>query len=172
MRAPLFEWQHRRLFETAPYSAGWSSLVARRAHNPEVVGSNPAPATMKPQVGSEFASDLFRVSSPLGYQVVPKWSRTLLHLPTQGSFVRLTVAAPLLKTSKESTSPTRQHSPWAKDGALILRNEAVGICRRPLLETWSSMPFGGRGCRRHDSSTNNRGEACLSRLERILQRAE
>ncbi len=26
--------------------AGWSSLVARRAHNPEVVGSNPAPATI------------------------------------------------------------------------------------------------------------------------------
>jgi hypothetical protein len=24
--------------------AGWSSLVARRAHNPEVVGSNPTPA--------------------------------------------------------------------------------------------------------------------------------
>ena len=28
--------------------AGWSSLVARRAHNPEVTGSNPVPATMKP----------------------------------------------------------------------------------------------------------------------------
>jgi hypothetical protein len=27
------------------YSAGWSSLVARRAHNPKVVGSNPTPAT-------------------------------------------------------------------------------------------------------------------------------
>ena len=26
--------------------AGWSNLVARWAHNPEVVGSNPAPATM------------------------------------------------------------------------------------------------------------------------------
>ncbi len=26
-------------------SAGWSSQVARRAHNPEVAGSNPAPAT-------------------------------------------------------------------------------------------------------------------------------
>ena len=26
--------------------AGWSSLVARRAHNPEVVGSNPTPATI------------------------------------------------------------------------------------------------------------------------------
>ena len=28
-------------------TAGWSSLVARRAHNPKVVGSNPAPATTK-----------------------------------------------------------------------------------------------------------------------------
>ena len=26
-------------------SAGWSSLEARRAHNPKVAGSNPAPAT-------------------------------------------------------------------------------------------------------------------------------
>ena len=35
--------------------AGWSSLVARRAHNPEVVGSNPAPATKyfrRPEVNS------------------------------------------------------------------------------------------------------------------------
>ena len=40
-------WQ-RSLFtcaEAHPNSAGWSSLVARRAHNPKVVGSNPAPAT-------------------------------------------------------------------------------------------------------------------------------
>ena len=29
-------------------SAEWSSLVARRAHNPKVVGSNPASATTKP----------------------------------------------------------------------------------------------------------------------------
>ena len=29
----------------ALFIAGWSSQVARRAHNPEVVGSNPAPAT-------------------------------------------------------------------------------------------------------------------------------
>ena len=28
-------------------SAGWSSLAARRAHNPKVVGSNPTPATKK-----------------------------------------------------------------------------------------------------------------------------
>ena len=30
---------------SAIFIAGWSSLVARRAHNPEVVGSNPSPAT-------------------------------------------------------------------------------------------------------------------------------
>jgi hypothetical protein len=29
--------------------AGWSSLVARWAHNPKVVGSNPAPATNGPE---------------------------------------------------------------------------------------------------------------------------
>ena len=27
------------------FNAGWSSLEARRAHNPKVVGSNPTPAT-------------------------------------------------------------------------------------------------------------------------------
>src|SRR5438067_9384901 len=32
---------------TAGCDAGWSSQVARRAHNPEVAGSNPAPATAK-----------------------------------------------------------------------------------------------------------------------------
>ena len=36
--------------------AGWSSLVARRAHNPKVVGSNPAPATTK---RSEEIQDAF-----------------------------------------------------------------------------------------------------------------
>ncbi len=40
------------------HSAGWSSLVARRAHNPKVVGSNPAPAT-KFFTGQAIASGLF-----------------------------------------------------------------------------------------------------------------
>ena len=30
--------------------AGWSSLVARRAHNPKVVGSNPSPATLTQKI--------------------------------------------------------------------------------------------------------------------------
>src|SRR5690606_16699694 len=32
--------------------AGWSSLVARRAHNPEVAGSNPAPAIPRTRSGT------------------------------------------------------------------------------------------------------------------------
>ena len=32
-------------YDMSPHGAGWSSSVARRAHNPKVVGSNPAPAT-------------------------------------------------------------------------------------------------------------------------------
>ena len=31
--------------ETVDFGAGWSSPVARWAHNPKVAGSNPAPAT-------------------------------------------------------------------------------------------------------------------------------
>ncbi len=32
-------------YKFASLVAGWSSLVARRAHNPKVRGSNPLPAT-------------------------------------------------------------------------------------------------------------------------------
>ncbi len=48
----MLHWELRSRFASQLYScytwnfaAGWSSSVARRAHNPEVVGSNPAPAT-------------------------------------------------------------------------------------------------------------------------------
>ena len=33
------------LFRSEPQDAGWSSLVARQAHNLKAAGSNPAPAT-------------------------------------------------------------------------------------------------------------------------------
>ena len=41
--------------------AGWSSLVARRAHNPKVVGSNPAPATNSD--GSKLLLSLTAIAS-------------------------------------------------------------------------------------------------------------
>ena len=42
-------------------SAGWSSLVARWAHNPKVGGSNPPPAT-KPSQNNFFQFTLFEPS--------------------------------------------------------------------------------------------------------------
>src|SRR5579862_6793900 len=40
--APKFDRTERRCYDD---TAGWSSLVARWAHNPKVGGSNPPPAT-------------------------------------------------------------------------------------------------------------------------------
>src|SRR5690606_24138018 len=56
--------------------AGWSSLVARRAHNPKVAGSNPAPAIAgrAAEAGRLFHSDRFDNSgSGLG-SVAPRSS--------------------------------------------------------------------------------------------------
>ena len=41
--------------ERVLYIAGWSSSVARRAHNPKAVGSNPAPATKSPLISPEIS---------------------------------------------------------------------------------------------------------------------
>src|SRR4051794_22939873 len=43
--------------------AGWSSLVARRAHNPKVAGSNPAPATER----ARWKRRAFSCSATSGY---------------------------------------------------------------------------------------------------------
>src|SRR3954451_6225357 len=52
------------------HAAGWSSLVARRAHNPKVAGSNPAPATPKGPALRGLSCFRGRFGPPL---VVPIW---------------------------------------------------------------------------------------------------
>src|ERR1700722_15804232 len=53
--------------------AGWSSLVARRAHNPKVAGSNPPPATWKsPRKSGGFLWDgplAERAKVPIGFRL-------------------------------------------------------------------------------------------------------
>jgi hypothetical protein len=49
--------------------AGWSSLVARRAHNPKVVGSNPAPATILRGPTSKIVGLFFGTNLVLSYSV-------------------------------------------------------------------------------------------------------
>ena len=48
IRLTLYCRAHKRIYVNG---AGWSSLVARRAHNPKVTGSNPVPATNTKNVG-------------------------------------------------------------------------------------------------------------------------
>ena len=55
------------------FIAGWSSLVARWAHNPEVVGSNPSPATMVPWCS--------------GYHVCLSRRRSRVQLPSEPPFI-------------------------------------------------------------------------------------
>ena len=50
----------------AEHDAGWSSSVARRAHNPEVIGSNPVPATKKHQVKPGYGEIRDRASPRSG----------------------------------------------------------------------------------------------------------
>ena len=61
--------------------AGWSSQVARRAHNPEVAGSNPAPATAEgPGNGAFRVSRIERCvgASVRGYAFHVVWLYLLL----------------------------------------------------------------------------------------------
>lgn len=65
--------RRRRVLRYAD-DAGWSSKVARRAHNPEVAGSNPAPASkpvvqspeMLPPVQQDVLSALVNMKVPFG----------------------------------------------------------------------------------------------------------
>ena len=72
-----------------PDIAGWSSLVARRAHNPEVVGSNPAPATKNLQLVG-LAGELFCYSGTvfsIQFSVSQTKSRSITSRPDLGGQV-------------------------------------------------------------------------------------
>ncbi len=51
------------MISTLKNVAGWSSLEARRAHNPKVIGSNPIPAT---QVNVRVAFALWKPLALVG----------------------------------------------------------------------------------------------------------
>ncbi len=51
-----------RALKTQSISAGWSSLVARQAHNLKVAGSNPAPATNLYKASLVYAINTFQES--------------------------------------------------------------------------------------------------------------
>ena len=79
---------HRNILSCAkaqPDSAGWSSLVARRAHNPEVVGSNPAPATKNFKVIGQVRWPFFVLWRRSFCSVAVLWQLTMANKGKSGS---------------------------------------------------------------------------------------
>ena len=63
-------------------AAGWSSLVARRAHNPKVVGSNPAPATTtNTRAYVNFVSPFFVTCFSVSNLISNRTEKTALTIP-------------------------------------------------------------------------------------------
>ena len=97
--APGFESQFLRHQKDI---AGWSSLVARRAHNPKVVGSNPSPATKwsGSSVGQNAAlsrrRSRVRAPSRPPFVLVPQLSRQSRGLKILVSLVRFRPEPPFL----------------------------------------------------------------------------
>ena len=120
-----------------PGDAGWSSLVARWAHNPEVTGSNPVPATAAP-AQTEGAGD-------------PGPSRSRF-FPT-GEIVRPSIARPTISAATISAASV-SCAYWSAVNALDAWPRAAGrdaaghrrVRGLPALATRWAFP-GSRGCR-------------------------
>ena len=72
--------------------AGWSSLVARRAHNPKVVGSNPAPATIRIS-NPLLAGFLLAISAAQVAVLADRWASHQHRLRAQESPLRTRIAS-------------------------------------------------------------------------------
>ena len=102
--------------------AGWSSLVARRAHNPKVVGSNPAPATKSPAQ---------RLCLPLGFFSYP------VVYPIEYSPMRVTPKRATNDERHKGTRSPRDQTPGRCVGDVrcgVDRAGHVGDVLLPLLE--------------------------------------
>ena len=70
------------------YIAGWSSSEARRAHNPKVAGSNPAPATkldsVEPPVQLRTSTEFFDT-----FIYYLSWYKTMVEQTKRFIFVKI-----------------------------------------------------------------------------------
>ncbi len=69
-------WCDVRHYVAAFWIAGWSSLVARKAHNLEVLGSNPSPATILVRRSQPFFKALRRTTLVLAIFHHKAWEAT------------------------------------------------------------------------------------------------
>ena len=103
------------------FAAGWSSLVARRAHNPKVGGSNPPPATIERRP-ARFVHRARRLTSVFAFEA------TAEHTVYRGFFWDLLTsayAAPCMATAR--TGPRAVTSQSSRRMALSLHVAALGM---------------------------------------------
>ena len=107
--------------------AGWSSLVARQAHNLKVVGSNPTPATNVRKPRFRKGSRLFLFCNPLKRREFSSDRREFSAIDSFRGFW-----ASGLSTGLRSTSLTSQRAaPAPKSGDL---NRRPSSCKEPTAE--------------------------------------
>ena len=110
--------------------AGWSSLVARWAHNPKVAGSNPAPATLKkarnPNDSGPFLSSRYFGQTA---QNEPKWTQSAIFKPQFGHKVFGPIFSnqvlPKARAQPWSTMATAAHPPLLDSQSHLLEENGV-----------------------------------------------
>ena len=120
-----------------PFVAGWSSLVARQAHNLKVAGSNPAPAPnlRSPTATSRRTFYLSPVSKT--YRVY------ILQNPARRHYIGLSedVATRLLQHNAGTSKWTAKYRPWT----LVWQSDEQSLSEARKLETLLKRQKGGKG---------------------------
>src|SRR5438876_4458872 len=151
---------------TSSDDAGWSSLVARRAHNPKVAGSNPAPAiaadqgvglaralqTGRPRPRGPSVRAAFVVPGAGRVQTHVQTLRDPAHEPTGGGdaspHVRDELAAearyPSTARPPDKSSRTLLHTP-DRPSALVIAGPRRGPVERLFVHAARTGPAGTRG---------------------------
>ena len=94
--------------------AGWSSLVARWAHNPKVGGSNPPPATKRPPRAKPESGHFYCSSEPF-LHTVPGRARHRVLLPLKGGCTRPGAGSGL--SGRATAEPAQIPDPLIHDAA-------------------------------------------------------
>ena len=100
------------------FNAGWSSPVARQAHNLKVIGSNPIPATRKEPVNS-MSWRAFSCSS------LPKSS-------SHGPFQQMLANTRLSDVVASRASSSMSHVWHMERGALFAKRSGLGVLHEPV----------------------------------------
>ncbi len=135
----------RYLYSLLSHDAGWSSTVARRAHNPKVVGSNPAPATRKNSEGYDENRNPLFVFLPPGVSSALALDSLLLG-ESRRSIIKgdLQMAQDRIKSSKYTgvyvritTDPRRRHNGKPDKTYEYMYRDADGK-QRAITAGWAS----------------------------------